>query len=217
MAPYACIRPPISEPPRLLEEEEDDVSPFTVSVAFPHHSSNFPVIQSQKLSDEIVSSLALLASPPFSGPFDVQGTSGLTAVLGAGAEERSADGTGSTTIDLVGDSVSFCDDPSRLGGVGPMVLAGSPESKSGAVPIAVSWESCRPMGLRGSRMVPLLGLGDSPTESQSILYTSVFSGSRGQLSASEGLFFPSIFVFPSFNSLFFSDLGFLTYETPQPG
>lgn len=40
---------------------------------------------------------------------------------------------------------------------------------------------CRPMGTNGRRRVPLLGMGLIPRESQTMLYTSIFSTSHNCL------------------------------------
>ena len=50
------------------------------------------------------------------------------------------------------------------------------EGRSDGVSSSVGGRSeCRPMGTKGRRRVPLLAMGLIPRESQTMLYTSVFS------------------------------------------
>lgn len=70
--------------------------------------------------------------------------------------------------DEVGESV---DDWSAEG----ELVCWSPGKSSGMAEASSSTSSeCRPMGTKGKRNVPLLGLGSIPNESHTILYTSVF-------------------------------------------
>jgi hypothetical protein len=63
------------------------------------------------------------------------------------------------------------DDETFFGG-GPEPLSGR---SSGMSIFGAPLSECNPTGLNGSRNLPLFGLGSIPSESQMMLYTSMFS------------------------------------------
>ena len=62
-----------------------------------------------------------------------------------------------------------------ISGVAGTVGVGSGGKSIGESSSVGGRSECRPMGTSGRRRVPLLGIGSIPRESQTMLYTSVFS------------------------------------------